>query len=40
MSKVILNKEWFQSIKNLIQEARKHVLRNINTTMLIILTLK
>ena len=35
MSKVILNKELFQSIKSLIQEARKHVVHNINTTMLI-----
>ena len=35
MSKIILNKELFQSIKTLIQEARKDIVRNINTTMLI-----
>ena len=35
MSKVVSKKELFQSIKALIQEAQQHIVRNVNTTMLI-----
>ena len=35
MSKSISNKELFKSIKTLIQEAQQHIVRNVNTTMLI-----
>ncbi len=35
MSKPISNKILFQSVRSLIQEAQQHVVRNVNTTMLI-----
>ena len=35
MSKSVSNKQLFQSIKAIIQQAQQHVVRNINTTMLI-----
>lgn len=35
MSKAISKKDLFQSISSLIKEAQQHVVRNINTTMLI-----
>lgn len=35
MSKAISKKDLFQSISSLIKEAQQHIVRNINTTMLI-----